>query len=315
MKSKQPGSKSIDLYRRLTLLILFGLFVIFTLVVIIIYSVGNIDTSTLIGKVQQFILNLYPNVLIIPFTFLSGYLFFRPIQKADQEAHEEQLLEKMKDVFLPALEERLVEKMNELLGPTVQTSLTSILQVSASIQEMGITAVKPNLNNGDLRYRIARSKDRVYISDTWLFQRIDEFEEAFQQAALHQVPLRILLLDPKSPVAKQRSIDLHQERGRLESMSWLSITTIATVYKRLSLEKLELRFHSTMPALQIFICDNEATIGFYFHGKDSQVHTQVEVLIKDKKGEYTPFGKQIEAEFEKRWNLATPIPINKVQPH
>lgn len=46
-----------------------------------------------------------------------------------------------------------------------------------------------------------------------------------------------------------------------------------------------------------------------------QVHTQVEVLIKDKKGEYTPFGKQIEAEFEKRWNLATPIPINKVQPH
>ena len=98
-------------------------------------------------------------------------------------------------------------------------------------------------------------------------------------------------------------------------MSWLSITTIATVYKRLSLEKLELRFHSTMPALQIFICDNEATIGFYFHGKDSQVHTQVEVLIKDKKGEYTPFGKQIEAEFEKRWNLATPIPINKVQPH
>ncbi len=309
MKSKQPGSKSIDLYRRLILLILFGLFFIFTLVVIIIYSLGNIDAFTWIGKVQQFILNIYLNIFIIPFTFLFGYLFFRPIQRADQEAHEEQLLEKMKDVFLPALEEKLVEKMNELLDSTVQTTLTNILQVSASIQEMGITAVKPHINYGELRDRIARSKDRVYISDTGLFQKIHEFEEAFQQSALHQVPLRILLLDPKSPVAKQRSIDLHQGKGHLESMSRLSIATIAEVYKRLSLENLELRFHSTMPALQIFVCDNEATIGFYFHGKESQVVTQVEVLIKDKKGEYTPFGKQIEAEFEKRWNLATPVPL------
>jgi len=309
LKSKQPGSKSIDLYRRLILLILFGLFFIFTLVVIIIYSLGNIDAFTWIGKVQQFILNIYLNIFIIPFTFLFGYLFFRPIQRADQEAHEEQLLEKMKDVFLPALEEKLVEKMNELLDSTVQTTLTNILQVSASIQEMGITAVKPHINYGELRDRIARSKDRVYISDTWFFHQIAQFEAAFQQSALHQVPLRILLLDPKSPVAKQRSIDLHQERGQLEGMSRLSIATLARFYKKLSLENLEVRFHSTMPALQIFICDNEATIGFYFHGQDSHVLTQVEVLIKDKKGEYTPFGKQIEAEFEKRWNLATPVPL------
>jgi hypothetical protein len=64
-----------------------------------------------------------------------------------------------------------------------------------------------------------------------------------------------------------------------------------------------------MPAMQIFICDNKATVGFYFHGQDSQLLPQLEVLIKNEKGEYTPFGRLIEAEFEKRWNIATLIPL------
>jgi hypothetical protein len=64
-----------------------------------------------------------------------------------------------------------------------------------------------------------------------------------------------------------------------------------------------------MPAMQIFICDNKASVGFYFYGQDSQVLPQLEVLIKDEKGEYTPFGKLVEAEFEKRWDLARPAPL------
>jgi hypothetical protein len=309
MKSRQPGNKSVELYRKLVLLILFSLFLVLSAVVLIIYIVGGADPSTWIGKVEQFLLNIYPNILPIPIALLFGYFFFGPIRKADQDADEERLLEKMKVTFLPALENMLVGHMNELLIPMTQASLTNILQDAASIQEMGIIAVKPRINYAELRNCIVQSKERVYLSDTTLFQELNELEEAFQQTALHKIPLRILLLDPKSPVAKQRLIDLHRERGHLGHVSKLNIAITTTPFKKISLENLELRLHSTMPAMQIFICDNKATVGFYFHGQDSQLLPQLEVLIKNEKGEYTPFGRLIEAEFEKRWNIATLIPL------
>lgn len=305
-KSWQPTSKSMNLYRRLILLIFSGLFVIFTLTFVLIYSLGNSDTSTWIGKIQQFLLNLYPNILIIPFTILCSYLFFRPISNADQEEQEEQFLEKMKNTFLPALEEKIIENTKDLLTLMVRTTLTHVLQDSASIQEMGIIAVKPHINYGELRDRIAQSKDRVYLSDTWIFYNFNGLEDAFKQTAVRQIPLRILLLDPNSPVSKQRAIDL---KGPLDpATNPTTAMSIRTFYQQFSLDNLELRFHSTMPAMQIFMCDNKAMVGFYFHGQDSQTLPQLEVLIKDEKGEYTIFGRLIEAEFETKWSLATPAP-------
>jgi hypothetical protein len=158
-----------------------------------------------------------------------------------------------------------------------------------------------------LRARIVESKDRVYFSDTSL--NLKEFAEAFQQTGINKVPLRVLLPDPKSPMARERWMNLYgsQNKEDLQYVSRLNIAALTALCKKHSLENMELRLHSTMPALQIFICDNVATIGFYFYGKDSQVAPQLEVLIKDKKGEYTLLGKYIEGEFETRWNLATPI--------
>jgi hypothetical protein len=309
MKSRQPGNKSIELYRKLILLILFSLFLILSAVVLIIYIIGGADPSIWIGKVEQFLLNIYPNILPVPVALLFGYFFFRPIRKVDQDADEERFLEKMKATLLPALENMLVEHINELLIPMTQSTLTSILQDAASIQDIGIIAVKPHINYAELRNRIVQSKERVSLSDTSIFYQFKEFEESFKQTALHKIPLRILLLDPKSPVAKQRLIDLHRERGQLDHVAKLNTASITTPFKKISLENLELRLHSTMPAMQIFICDNKATVGFYFHGQDSLLLPQLEVLIKNEKGEYTPFGRLIEAEFEKKWNIATPTPL------
>jgi hypothetical protein len=259
--------------------------------------------------VEQFLLNIYPNIFPVPIALLFGYFFFGPIRKADRDADEERLLEKMKASFLPVLEDMFVGHMNELLIPITQATLTSILQDTASIQAMGIIAVKPHINYGELRNRIAQSKERVYLSDTSIFYQFREFEEAFKQTALHKIPLRVLLLDPKSPVAKQRFIDLYRERGQLDHASKLNAAIITAPFKKLSLENLELRLHSTMPAMQIIMCDNKATVGFYFHGQDSLILPQLEVIIKNEKGEYTSFGRLIEAEFEKRWNIATLTPL------
>ncbi|HEY1354320.1 MAG TPA: hypothetical protein VGF67_32320 [Ktedonobacteraceae bacterium] len=104
-------------------------------------------------------------------------------------------------------------------------------------------------------------------------------------------------------------MDLFQDKGRSDHRSKLSVAMLSALYKNLALENLELRFHSTMPALQIFICGERAMVGFYFHGQDSQLFPQLEVAMMDETGQYTPFGKYIEAEFEARWSLATAAPL------
>lgn len=245
----------------------------------------------------------------IPCTVLCGSLFFRPMSKADQSEQEEQFLEKMKQTVLPVLEEKIMANTKELLIPMIQTTLTHTLQDAASLPEMGIIAVKPHLNFAELRDRIVQSKNRIYLCDTWIAYQFNEVERALQGIAQHQVPLRVLLLDPKSPVGKQRAMDLFQDKGRVDHRSKMSMTMLTALYKNAALGNLELRFHSTMPAMQMFICDDRATVGFYFHGQDSQLLPQLEVLIKDEAGHYTSFGKRIEAEFEAKWSLATVAPL------
>lgn len=125
------------------------------------------------------------------------------MSKSDQHQQEEHLLEKLKQTIVPALQEQLTQNMQELLIPLVQTTLRQTLQHSASLPEMGIIAVKSHLDFAELRERIAQSKHRVWLSDTWILYQFNKFESALREVADHQVPLRILLLDPKSPVGKQ----------------------------------------------------------------------------------------------------------------
>jgi hypothetical protein len=273
----KPGSRPINLYRNLTLLIVFSLFAVFTLVYITVVSIGHIDSSSWLGKVQDFILSLYPSIFIIPFAFLFGFLIFRPVQESEREA----------------IEERLLEKMKETLVPTLQSAVVNAHQISDSIQHMGIVEVNTKLDYAILKNRIAHSKERVWLSDNWLFPHINDFEEAFHQTTLNMASLRILLIDPESLAAKLRSIDLYNDEDHMKNMTKRATTTLQTFYRRFHMENLEVKYHSTLPSLQIFLCDNQATAGFYFHGTDSQYSTQVEVIIKNEKDEYTDFGRQL----------------------
>lgn len=289
------GRKHINLYRKLALLIAFSLFAIITLAYIIVASIGSTNSSSWLEKFQGFIVSLYPSIFIIPFAFLFSYFYFRPVQESEREANDEMMMEKMKDILLPAL----------------RTTVVNAHRVSDSIQRMGVVEVNPRLDYDMLKNRIARSKDRVYLSDNWLFlQNMNDFGEAFHQTALHKIPVRILLINPESLAAKQRSQDLYKNETHVLPLSKNTIEAFQRFYKKFQMENLELKYHSLLPSAQIFLCDNQAIVGFYFHGVDSQYCAQLEVLIKNENGEYTYLGKQIEAEFDIMWDSAAPIPLD-----
>lgn len=293
-QKKKPGQKPINLYRNLTLLMVFSLFAVITLVYIVIVSISPINSSPWLENFQEFIRSLYPSIFIIPFAFLFGLLIFRPIQESEREANEERVLEKMKETLVPAL----------------RTAVVNAYRVSDSIQRMGIVEVNTKIDFDVLKNRIARSNERVYLSDNWLFtHNINDIEQTFRLTALNKVSLRILMIHPDSPASKQRSIDLYNNETHMNNMTERTTEALQKFYKRFHMDNLEVRYHSLLPSLQIFLCDNQATVGFYFHGTDSQYCTQLEVMIKNEKGEYTYFGKQIEAEFETMWDSAMVVPF------
>jgi hypothetical protein len=290
------AKKHISLYRNLVLLMVFILFVVMTLVYIIVATIAATKSSSWLEGLRGFIISFYPSIFIIPFAFLFGYIILRPVQESEREANEESMMQKMSAILLPAL----------------KTTVINAHQVSDSIQRMGIIEVNPRLDYDILKNRIGRSRERVYLSDNWLFlQNMNDFGEAFQQTALHNVSVRILLLNPTSSAAKQRSNDLYNDETHAVPLSKNTIEAFRRFKKKFQMENLEIRYHSLIPSAQIFLCDNQATVGMYFHGVDSQFCTQLEVMIKNENKEYTFLGKQIEAEFDIVWDSASIIPFDE----
>ncbi len=275
----KPEWKPIKLYRRLTLLIVFCMFAILTLVYIVFVSINPTNPSSWLEKVHMFILALYPSIFIIPFTFFFSLWIFPPIRAAEQEANEERILEKIKETLVPEL----------------RTAVINAQRVSDSIKLMGIVEVNARVDYDILKNRIAQSKERIYLSDNWFFSHnINDFEEAFQQAALKNVPMRILMLNPQSPAAKLRSLDIYNDEIHMETKTQRTTEALRRFKKKFGMRNLEVKYHSLLPSVQIFLCDNQATVGFYFHGMDSQV--------KNEKNDYTYLGKQIESEFQSMWD-------------
>jgi hypothetical protein len=209
----------------------------------------------------------------------------------------------------------MVEKIKDTLIPAIQTSVVNVYQVSDPIHQMGIVEVYPKLDYDELRDRIARSKNRVYLSENWLaLEKMTDFEEAFRQTALHKVSVRILLINPDSSAAKQRSFDLYGDETYMLHLSQNTIKTLQEYYKKYQMKNLEVKYHSLLPSVQMFLCDNLAMVGFYFHKRDSQYCPQLGILLKNENNERTEFGKRIEAEFDSMWNSAKIIQLDTNAP-
>lgn len=286
--------RSTNWYKRIILLIGLCMFTFFSIVYIIILGFQESTSSKWLLDVYNFILALYPNVFIIPFAFIFPLLFYFPIKEAERLEEEEKLIEKIREKLIPSFRHVVVNEQ----------------RISSSLLRIGITSIDETLDVAVLKARIAESKQRVFILENWICQNLNELEDALYQAVSNSASLKILLLDPDSVFAKQRSFDLDHEEHHVPHLIRGNIASLKLLHKKLHMENLEVRLHNSLPSLQMFICDDEALVGFFMHRVDSQYNPQLHVSIKDNMRKHTTIGKRIENEFEVIWRNATPVSLN-----
>jgi DNA-binding CsgD family transcriptional regulator len=129
------------------------------------------------------------------------------------------------------------------------------------------------------------------------------------KAAARGVSIQVMLLDPSSPLARQRSYDLYLGRGDVVVDEEEVPRNIRSSIRQLAsllggdTGAVELRLYNAMPSFSVHQSDQHALIGFFPHAERTVQFPLLEILID------SPFGVLIDEEFTRLWKAATPVDL------
>jgi transcriptional regulator with XRE-family HTH domain len=161
----------------------------------------------------------------------------------------------------------------------------------------GITGVHITRPNGIVERYFWESRHCIRIQDTWVADP-RRFTAAFLQATNNGVTVQVLLLDPESPYARQRSLDL-QLKSELGVSDEIRETITQCGHLRRDGVDVEVRLYSSLPSIPQIICDEHMFVGFFLHGERSDFISQLEI-----EGSDTELYKIFEQDFSRTWDSA-----------
>jgi len=167
----------------------------------------------------------------------------------------------------------------------------------------GIVSVHATLPNGIVERHIGEAKERIRIQDTWIADP-RRFTTAFLRASENGVHTQLLLLDPESPYAIQRSKDL-QSQSESDVPEEVRETIKQCKYLHREGVLLEVKLYRSLPSIPQIICDGHMFIGFFLHGERSDFTYQLEIEGTDS-ALYTIF----EQDFNRTWDTAIPVHLD-----
>ena len=259
------------------------------------------------------ILNKYRAIIISLGTVLLGIILLGVGIFVEQQSYQApiwaEFVKQLGTIFVPsgvisfvyeyALRRNFLEEMNEQLLLALQQQFASV----SELQDAGLRHIHKKLPIEKIVEDFANSKNTITILQTWL-PDIVNFEQAFISALNNGSEIKVLLLDPLSEYAKQRSKDLgYSDPNYASNIINANIAHLQRFNRtRNALKKIEVRLYDALPSLQIYSCDQKKYIGFFYHGEWS---TQMPTLeISDPK---SLLGRNLEDEFLKVWSIAKPI--------
>jgi DNA-binding CsgD family transcriptional regulator len=197
--------------------------------------------------------------------------------------------------------------------PTSYRTLTQwSIEDELSVREAGLTHVHLGMPLGLYSHWLQRAQHTIRLMNTWS-GIVTEFEQLFLDATRRGASVQVLKLDPSSPFARQRSLDLHLgESDRLRDAEEVpkniraGIRQLADLYPELEdlPGRLELRLYNVLPSFSVHQCDHRALVGFFPHAERTTTFPMLEIEIA------TPFGEHIIEEFERIWESATPVDLS-----
>jgi hypothetical protein len=197
-----------------------------------------------------------------------------------------------------------------------------LLNVGASLLMVGLTFVVFDPLFDDMRRNAVeehRSLDfdrlvtevrnaelRVDMLDTWtglLEERHQyRFLEALQVAARREVPVRLLLLDPDSAAAEQRSEELDNTRVPFLIMdNLLSLYRLRAGLPRPQADQIQVRVYDASPSIQLYRWDDKALVSFFPVGRKAYDAPQLEAFMD------SPLGEFVEGRFDELWQRSRPL--------
>ena len=185
---------------------------------------------------------------------------------------------------------------------------------------------------------VGTARHRIWILQTYYSQVMVHFKEAFITAATTHAgnpafTTRILLLDPGAAAAELRSKDIlisslgqldtddvrqfvpKKIQACLDEFHLLQRIIQNKIHVGMKVEQafLEIRTHACLPSFSLYLCDDQAFIGFYLHGDVSIDGPHLEVDLSVGR-EASPLIDMVQEEFETLWSVSSPAPGSQPVP-
>jgi transcriptional regulator with XRE-family HTH domain len=153
----------------------------------------------------------------------------------------------------------------------------------------------------------------IRILDTALGDPVLALENVFLEASKHSVQMKVLLLDPDSLLAIQRSHDVWPTGSASVDQMYVSNRIRSNIgdLRRWVAKgmNLQVRIYTALPPFQLIACGDRSLIGFFAYGARASLGPQIEIC-----GAETLLGRFVMAEFDKLWERAIPVLNNTDTP-
>lgn len=168
----------------------------------------------------------------------------------------------------------------------------------------GVKSVYKELDREFLRLNLRKAKNTICVLNTWLWSTDPIMWGALENAGKQGVNIQILLLDPKSNVAKQRLADLGYSNTFVDTSHGLRKIKSVIKSGKLPADKLAVRLYTALPPFALYVADDWGLMGTFWHGRPSFDGPHIELDIKA-----SLLGAYAMETYTILWNSASPYKV------
>lgn len=193
------------------------------------------------------------------------------------------------------------------LSPELFTTMITLLIIQPFLSRLEEERAREHLRLDYASFceKVAQTNDIVEVLDTFSYlfsgRSSERFAEATRSAVNHGAIVRILLLDPDSLAARQRSAELSAD-VRLEVLR--NVRDLRHLEMQLPRERrgqLQVRVYRAAPSIQLYRFGERMMVSFYPVNRLSGEGQQLEVRVS------TPLGAFVSERFAELWSSSRPI--------
>lgn len=255
------------------------------------------------SPLPEFLQGISLNLIAAGTLFITSYLTFRRVEEVRAAIQNDNLVARITHDHAAGVHAMLAEHDSAVVTQ-IQQSLHEAADLVDEMERAGIKTTYAFLSTPQIKRHVSSGR-RIRIMQTWIEQIEDYRESLLEVGAKEGYTIQVLLLDPNSEFARQRSRDLGFSENRVPKFIQENTAVLDQLRTNHHLANLEVRYYNALPSFQLYISDNYAFFGLFPHGVWSTAAPQLGIELK-RQGEYTMFGELLSSEFDRIWSRAQP---------